>query len=108
MSLYKVVKGLECCSNWDSIEDCSECPYLYSPGKCNVSLMKEALAFIDEQQAQNENLEKTNKYLRERLAEETKLKKDGAVKVEIDEEEWKKIFKNFHPPKRSAHNDQRT
>lgn len=61
MSIVKVVKGLKICTNWKSIEDCSECPYLHSPEKCNVRLMKEALDLIDEQQAEKEKLEKESK-----------------------------------------------
>jgi hypothetical protein len=38
--------------------------------------MQDALALIDEQQAQIENLKKENKYLRERLAEEAEIKED--------------------------------
>ena len=61
MSIVKVVKGLKICTNWKSIEDCTECPYLHSPEKCNVRLMKEALDLIDEQQAEKERLEKESK-----------------------------------------------
>lgn len=75
MSLVRVVKGLECCSKWSFYGDCEECPY-YQSIRCNVKLMQDALALIDEQQAHNENLKKENKYLRERLAEEMEHKED--------------------------------
>lgn len=61
MSIVKVVQGLQCCTNWKSIEDCFECPYLHSPEKCNVRLMKDALDLIDEQQAEIERLKKESK-----------------------------------------------
>lgn len=64
MSIVKVVKGLQCCTNWKSIEDCFDCPYLHSPEKCNIRLLKEALATIDELQAAKEN---TIKKFKEKL-----------------------------------------
>ena len=63
MSIYKVVQGLQCCTNWKGIEDCTECPYLHSPEKCNVRLMKDALDLIDEQQAEIERLNAEKKKL---------------------------------------------
>jgi regulator of replication initiation timing len=47
--------------------------------------MQDALAVIDEQQAHNENLQKENKYLRERLAEEMEHKKDMEGNHEVRE-----------------------
>lgn len=76
MSLVKVVKGLECCTNWKSLKDCYECPYFRPVERCNGRLMQDALAVIDELQAQIENLKKENKYLRERLAEEMEHRED--------------------------------
>ena len=73
--MYKVVKGLECCAQWLFYGDCEDCPY-YQSIRCNVKLMQDALALLDEQQAQIENLKKENKYLRESLADERKHKED--------------------------------
>ena len=75
MSLVRVVKGLECCCKWLGCGDCEDCPY-YLSIRCNVKLMQDALAVVDELQAHNENLKKENKYLRERLAEEMKHAED--------------------------------
>ena len=57
MSLVRVVKGLECCSKCLGCEDCEECPY-YQSIRCNVKLTQDALALIDEQQAEIERLKK--------------------------------------------------
>lgn len=87
MNIEKTVKGLHYCTKWESIEDCTECPYLHSPDNCTIRLLKEALATIDELQAEKENLKKENKYLRERLAEEAEIKEDMSVselKAEIE------------------------
>ena len=55
MNIEKTVKGLHYCTKWESIEDCTECPYLHSPDNCTIRLLKEALATIDELQAAKEN-----------------------------------------------------
>ena len=60
MSLVRVVKGLECCTKGISYGDCEDCPY-YLSIRCNVKLMQDALAVVDELQAHNENLKKENK-----------------------------------------------
>lgn len=84
MSLVRVVKGLECCSKCLGCEDCEECPY-YQSIRCNVKLMQDALALIDEQQAQIENLKKENKYLRDSLSDERKHKEDMEGNNEVQE-----------------------
>ena len=84
MSLVNVVKGLECCSKCLGYEDCEECPY-YQSIRCNVKLMQDALALIDEQQAHNENLKKENKYLRDSLSDERKHKEDMEGNDEVQE-----------------------
>ena len=98
MNTEQVIKALECCSK----DDCDNCPNGF--GNCYANLAGYALALIKEQQAQikvleadrnnykewyvqavgeikelqaqNENLLKENKYLRERLAEEMEHKED--------------------------------
>ena len=48
----KVIKGLECCTKWDS---CSDCPYQtpneYDISECTEPLHKDALALLIEQEA---------------------------------------------------------
>ena len=47
----KVIKGLECCIEWDS---CNKCPYEtpneYDIAECTLSLHKDALALLKEQE----------------------------------------------------------
>lgn len=60
--LEKVIKGLECYSEWDSIDEylgnglcpqrCEECPYNDSDvDNCQKSLAKDAIALLKEQEA---------------------------------------------------------
>lgn len=58
MNIEKTVKGLHYCTKWESIEDCTECPYLHSPDNCTIRLLKDALATIDELQAEKEEFRK--------------------------------------------------
>ena len=58
MSVSKVVKGLICCTNWKDIIDCCECPYHHPTELCGKKLIIDALAVIDELQANNEKLKK--------------------------------------------------
>lgn len=50
--IEKVIKGLECCTEWGS---CNKCPYEtpneYDIGECTLSLHKEVLALLEEQEA---------------------------------------------------------
>lgn len=64
MNIEKTVKGLHYCTKWESIEDCTECPYLHSPDNCTIRLLKDALATIDELQAEKEH---TIKQFKEKL-----------------------------------------
>ena len=49
--IEKVFRGLECCTKWDS---CNECPYEtpneYDIAECTLSLHKDALELLKEQQ----------------------------------------------------------
>lgn len=73
MNTEKVIKALEYCANNDECVGVM-CPY-YATG-CENEMPKDALALFKEFQAHNENLQKENKYLRERLAEEAEVKED--------------------------------
>ena len=50
MDREKVIKGLECCTKWDS---CSDCPYQtpneYDISECTESLHKDALELLKKQ-----------------------------------------------------------
>lgn len=84
MATEQILKALAHCSSGASREiNCRPCP-LYGQSHCIVKLCKGALSIIDEKQAHNENLQKENKYLRERLAEEAKIKEDCFFSVDFD------------------------
>lgn len=53
MDREKIIKGLECCTEWDS---CNKCPYEtsneYDIAECTLSLHTDALALLKEQEAE--------------------------------------------------------
>ncbi len=78
MTPEQIIKALECCSG---IQRCIDCPYT-KVDKCAEKSARDTIALIKELQAQNENLKKENKYLRESLADEREHKEDMEGKDE--------------------------
>ena len=72
----KVIKGLECCSEYIEDASCSDCPYA-DDGECTSELAHDVLDLLKEQEEQiktrDESLEKARKeirWLREMLKEQ--------------------------------------
>lgn len=76
MNTELIIKNMSNCSR----DKCDECLYENTGPRCVENLLKDVLTIIKEKDAYIETLKKENKYLRERLAEETKLKVDMTKK----------------------------
>ena len=51
----KVIKGLECCAH-EEIGDCENCPYNENTPHCDISMMRDAIAMLKEQETSLEKV----------------------------------------------------
>ena len=57
-------KALECCADTSDIMKCQSCPYIQPRSGCSTSLVRDALALINEQEQKIEEITKIAEFYR--------------------------------------------